>query len=111
MPLKKAQNIYFVSGTMINFGILYDSMPFQSDLVLVTIRGKFVREAMEISKENWKSGQFLQVSGFHVIYGTTSSNHRILIDGQELLDEEIYEVCLFVCFKDRPLSRRGKGIK
>lgn len=96
-------NVFFHSkGTTITFGKLFDCLPYQNNLYLVTIMGRYLRETMDISASNWSSGQFLQVSGFNVTYNLLGRSNekngemievsKIYVGDHELVDDKEYIV-------------------
>ena len=91
-----------MKGTTITFEKLFDCLPYQNNLYLVTIKGRYLREAMDVSALEWNSGQFLQISGFNITYNPIDSGNKkngkiikvskIWVGDYELVDDKEYNV-------------------
>jgi 5'-nucleotidase len=102
---------------------VYDVMPFQDDLVTMTVTGQTLYDVMELSykRTGEMSGSLIQVSGITVHYDTSkdpmSKVVSITIDGEEVDLDATYTVCTIdflanggngmTAFEDYPMQLAG----
>lgn len=97
------KSVFCCSGN-VTYGDLADALPYQNNLITITIKGKFIKEVLKISASCWTKGHFLQVSGIKVTYdllqkNTLSSVQVVQTEGhtlKDLRDNEEYKVITFL---------------
>ena len=84
----------------IKYGDLFNALPYQNDVMVVTIKGRFIRDVLKISAFLWKTGQFLQISGMKVVYAVRNNSiivSSVLVSSEghilkEINDDKEYKV-------------------